>query len=253
MTTASGVPYGPGSTRSSIPSGIAALDKLSSAQADCYAAQPKVSSMSITDVKSLSAAGQAAYFRAKETASVVRAVRLAAGQQEMSPCSQIARSFYQAQIAYEHEVMGVVGTGLKIVGTAIGIYAFGSYIIAPLASAAVAGAGTRVLNIGGTRGTTSSPGSVPAGSTVTQPGLASSSGNDSFAFTDTQINMGDRAITSGGAGGFNPAGPIGFDQFKYLPGSGFISDRAPQSIYQPGVTQPVNNVSPSSSNHTGIL
>jgi len=257
MTQGSGVPYGPGSTRSSTPVGIAAIDKLASAQRDCYSNQPKAEVTVMADVAKLSAAGQAAYFRKQETEAVVKALRIAAGRQELNPCGEISRSFYQAQIAYEHEVMGAVGTGLKIVGTALGIYAFGSYVIAPLASAAVAGAGTRVLNIGGSRGTNTNsvPGSAPAGSTTTPPGTASSSGNDQISLSDVNINMGDRAVVAGSHGDNSGAtfGPVGFDQFKYLPGSGIIGNDTPQNIYQPGTTTPTNNITPTSSTHTGLL
>jgi len=258
MTKGSGVPYGVNSTRSSTPVGIAAIDKLAQAEKDCYASQPKQGDLSVADIAKLSAAGQAAYFRAKETASVVKAVRLASGSQEYSPCSAITRSFYQAQIAYEHEVMGAVGTGLKVVGTALGIYAFGNYVLAPLATAAVASGGTRSINIGGKRGTNTSsvPGSAPAGSTTIPYGTASSSGNDSISLADVNINMGDRGIVSGVSGdgsGFAPTGPIGFDNFQNLPGSGIISDQTAQPLYQPNPQQPTNTITPNNSSTTGIL
>jgi len=75
QTKATGVPYSIGSTRSSTPSGIAAIGSLATAQKDCYAAQVKPESIAMADVAKLSAAGQAAYFRKQETEAVVKAVR----------------------------------------------------------------------------------------------------------------------------------------------------------------------------------
>lgn len=255
VTKNTGIPYAIGSSRESTPATVASIDKLGVIQKGCYSRPDNTTRFTAADIKALSATGQAEYFRGQALAAMAREIRLAAGRQEADPCADTARAYYSLLNTREVGKWNAIGTGLKVVGLGLGIYATG-HAIAAVVGAASAGAGSRIVNIGSSRGTSTqtNPGSVPAGSTSTPQGLVSSSGDSAFTLGDTTINLGDKVLQGSGSGaGLSVAAPVGFESLNTLSGSGILSGTAPQPIYQPGATQPVNNITPKSSSHTGIL
>jgi len=239
-----------GSTRTSTPATLAAIDKLKAGQVDCYKHYNTAKKApAISEIKKLSPSGQAEYYRAQGIAAIAREIRLAAGKQETDPCADTARAYYALLDTRERGKWSAIGTGLKVVGLGLGIYATGN-AIATVVGAAAAGGGDRIVNIGGTRGSSSAQ--VPAvgydGLKQIPVGSTSSSGDDSITLSDVVINQGDRSVVGRD---FTVSGPIGFDNFRWMSGSGFIGSGQPFWQTQPRDT--TNTIQPKNSKKTGIL